>query len=111
MSPEMYELSINQIPKAPPAPPISSEKSKGVNALFDEIKLGKSLKPTETVVKENVLKGKAILTENTEASSSKTTLDSNRTPTLTEALSAKFDKFNKATSGDDEYDPELNKNF
>jgi hypothetical protein len=101
MSPELFELSMDQISKAPPAPPAPPTTSSGApSSLFDEIKKGKSLKHTETVIKDGSIKG--VIKDNTGASSSKVTLDADKTPTLKDALSAKFNKFNKAISLDDD---------
>jgi hypothetical protein len=106
MSPEMAELSINQIPSAPPAPPappIPSTSSgppappapKMPVTLLDEIKNKKQLHPTDTNFKDGLKKGKVL----------------NESPqTLTEALSSKFDTIRKAVIGsDDESEALINK--
>ena len=95
-------------PTAPPAPPIPeapvldapAPTSQGApSALFDQIKLGKKLKHTETIEKNKSLKGRVFEDINVEASSSKV---ENEKPSLTNALSAKFDQIKKAVSGDDD---------
>jgi hypothetical protein len=117
MSPEMGELSMDQIPQAPlppiaPTAPPSAPPAPPVNPLLDSIKKGKSLKPTETIVKDNIQTGKVIGENIPTASSSNVTLDPQKVSKPTsfiDALSAKFDKIKKAASGsDDENDPSQN---
>jgi len=117
MSPEMGELSMDQIPQAPlppiaPTAPPTAPPAPPVNPLLESIKKGKSLKPTETIVKDNIQTGKVIGENIPTASSSNVTLDPQKVSKPTsfiDALSAKFDKIKKAASGsDDENDPTQN---
>src|ERR1700730_10153090 len=98
MSPVMAQLSIDQVnpptPPAPPAPPKTEQgEPGGVNAFLESIRKGKSLRPIETKVKDSRITGSVLGDETPIASSSKQTLD--KSTTLTDALSAQFDKFKK----------------
>jgi|SRR5580693_700785 hypothetical protein len=108
MSPELAELSINIIapdaPPAPPAPPVTQQgEPSGTNALLESIRKGKSLKPTQTTIKDNSLKGQITAADQPIASSSSVQIDNSSTPkTLTQSLSIKFDQLRKAISGSDD---------
>jgi hypothetical protein len=112
MSPEMGELSMDKIPQAPPAPLSTTEQ--GVpSALLEQIKLGKSLKHTETKVKTSDKFGNVINENNNTPSSSKVTIDNqtvNKPSSFKDALSAKFDQIKKAVSGSDDDDNDISKN-
>lgn len=106
----MGELSINQVnPPAPPAPPVTEQgEPSGTSALLESIRKGKSLKHTETKIKDSSLKGKTTDENQPVASSSKNQIDNtpsnieNTPKTLTQSLSAQFDKFRKAVRGSDD---------
>ena len=96
-----HTIAPTPAPPTPPIPPtVDGIPEKATPAgLFDQIKLGKKLKHTETIEKNKSLKGRVFEDINVEASSSKV---ENEKPSLTNALSAKFDQIKKAVSGDDD---------
>jgi hypothetical protein len=113
MSPAMGEISMDQVyppaPPAPPAPPVTQQgEPSGTNALLESIRKGKSLKPTNTIIKDNSFTGSVLGDQTPVASSSK---NDNSTPkTLTQSLSAQFDKLRKAVRGDSDDEVESDKN-
>jgi hypothetical protein len=115
MSPEMGELSMDQVnlqgpppPPAPPAPPLTTEEAKPTS-LLDAIKGGKKLKPTITKERKTAYEvgrtEEEINNANIASSSNVKIEDTVKKPqTLTEALSAKFDSIKKAVQGVDDDD-------
>jgi len=113
MSPAMVELSMDQAyPPAPPAPPVTQQgEPSGTNALLESIRKGKSLKPTNTIVKDKSTTGSVLGDKTPVASSSNNQIDNTTPKTLTQSLSAKFDILRKAVRGDsDEEELDDNKN-
>jgi hypothetical protein len=92
----VYPKSTENVPSAPPAPPIPTDlpphtEQGQPNSLLDQIKRGKSLKHTETKESENRFKGKEV---NRVASSSSISLAS--------SLKKQLDKIRPMITGEEE---------
>jgi hypothetical protein len=86
------------IPPAPPAPTTQGP----LNPLLDSIKLGKNLKPTETVIKSTLKTGKVLDNDNMQASTSEITSSSEGG--MLEHIKNKLDKLRPMITGDDDLD-------
>jgi hypothetical protein len=89
------------VPPAPPAPPAPTEQ--GIpNKLLEQIRKGKGLKPTETIIKDGLKSGKVIGEDNTQASTSNITSTSEGG--MLEQLKNSLDKLRPMITGDDDLD-------
>ena len=89
-------------PPAPEAPPIAPTQTGMPSGLLEQITKGKSLRKTETILKDKSSKGTIL---NAEAGPSNITLDKqeeNKTSSIFDKLSKKIDKIRAATAGSDD---------
>jgi hypothetical protein len=112
MSPEMGELSFDQVfppaPPAPPAPPIAPTNTGMPSELLNALNSKNKLKPVETIVKDGLNKGKLLDEDNNPVASSSKSNIINKDFSLKDALSNKLEKFRKVM-GDDSDNSALEK--